>query len=117
MSRRKTRSLKIRQMPKSQRLHLREMPSDGDNNGYNGVGNELLVVRRQHGLDLDTVSRELRIQYSHLDAIETGRFEDLPGPAYAIGFLPPRPDARGGSYPQPPRSDCILARPADCCPT
>ena len=74
-------------MPKSQRLHLREMPSDGDNNGYNGVGNELLVVRRQHGLDLDTVSRELRIQYSHLDAIETGRFEDLPGPAYAIGFL------------------------------
>ena len=52
-----------------------------------GVGALLHASRLRCGEDLRDVAQILRIRYVHLEAIEAGRFEDLPGPAYAVGFV------------------------------
>lgn len=44
-------------------------------------------ARRRAGYELTDVAKALRIQLSHLQALEDGRFEDLPGETYAVGFL------------------------------
>jgi cytoskeleton protein RodZ len=51
------------------------------------VGSLLRGRREQLGLDLDTVGEALCIKPVYLDALEQGRAQDLPGPAYAIGFF------------------------------
>ncbi len=51
------------------------------------VGSLLRGRREQLGLDLDTIGEALRIKPVYLDALEQGRAQDLPGPAYAIGFF------------------------------
>ena len=66
--------------------HLREVSADGEILPGD-VAAELYVARLQRGVDLNDVSTELRIHYKHLLAIEEGRYADLPGPAYVIGFL------------------------------
>jgi cytoskeleton protein RodZ len=49
---------------------------------------ELLAALRKHaGLSLDQVAAVLRIRVVYLRAIEDGRFDDLPGPTYAVGFV------------------------------
>jgi cytoskeleton protein RodZ len=49
---------------------------------------ELLEERREDlGLDLDEVGAMLKIKPAYLAALEQGRLQDLPGPAYAIGFV------------------------------
>lgn len=52
-----------------------------------GVGALLRASRLRCGEDLRDVAHMLRIRLSHLEAIEEGRFHDLPGPTYAIGFV------------------------------
>ncbi len=52
-----------------------------------GIGTLLREARLQCGHDLYDVSQSLRIRYSYLEAIEKNRFQELPGPAYAIGFI------------------------------
>ncbi len=54
---------------------------------YQGIGDELRGARLNKGVSLDSMAETLRIKLSHLEAIEAGRFEDLPGPAYVAGFL------------------------------
>ena len=54
---------------------------------YQGIGETLRATRQRMGLDLQTVAAQLRIRYPHLQAMEVGRFEELPGRIYAIGFL------------------------------
>ena len=66
--------------------HLREVSADGETLPGD-VAAELYVARLQRGVDLNDVSTELRIHYKYLLAIEEGRYADLPGPAYVIGFL------------------------------
>ncbi|HSK40944.1 MAG TPA: RodZ domain-containing protein [Arenibaculum sp.] len=51
------------------------------------VGSLLREAREDRGLALNDVARDLRIRHSYLQAIEDGRFTDLPGVAYATGFL------------------------------
>jgi cytoskeleton protein RodZ len=52
------------------------------------VAGELLRERRhQLGLDLDAVAEILCIKPVYLAAIEQGHTEELPGPAYAVGFI------------------------------
>ena len=51
------------------------------------VGALLRTTRLRYGWDLEDVETALRIRLSLLEAIEGGRFEDLPGPAYAVGFV------------------------------
>jgi cytoskeletal protein RodZ len=52
-----------------------------------GVGALLHASRLRCGEELRDVAQVLRIRYVHLEAIEAGRFADLPGPAYAVGFV------------------------------
>ena len=51
------------------------------------VGALLRRCRLQAGLDLAEASLSLHIRRRFLEAIEVNRFEALPGPVYAIGFV------------------------------
>jgi hypothetical protein len=51
------------------------------------LGASLRAARHKRGLELDVVQRELRIRRRYLEALETERFELLPGEVYARGFL------------------------------
>jgi len=59
----------------------------GDSASDTGVGALLRASRMRIGEDLRNVAFMLRIRYPYLEAIEDGRFEDLPGQAYAVGFI------------------------------
>ena len=52
-----------------------------------GVGGLLRASRLRIGEDLRDVAAALYIRYSYLNAIEEGRYEALPGPTYAVGFV------------------------------
>lgn len=51
------------------------------------VGELLRVTRQRMGHELQEVASTLRIRLVYLKAIEDGRFDELPGSAYATGFL------------------------------
>ena len=65
---------------------VRRGPVDEDE-GYTGIGAELKRLREEGGIDLGRAAEALRIQAHYLEAIEQGRFDELPGSAYATGFL------------------------------
>ena len=52
-----------------------------------GVGPLLRASRQRVGEDLGDVAAMLRIRFPYLEAIEEGRFADLPGQTYAVGFV------------------------------
>ena len=52
-----------------------------------GLGATLRQARQGRGVELRDVAQMLRIRYVFLQAIEDGRYADLPGNAYAAGFL------------------------------
>jgi cytoskeleton protein RodZ len=52
-----------------------------------GVGALLRQRREELGQDIEAVSRQLRIRAIYIKAIEEGRLQDLPGTAYAVGFV------------------------------
>jgi cytoskeleton protein RodZ len=66
--------------------HLREVGADDLLRHSDGAA-ELYRGRVRRGVDLAAVADELRIHYEHLLALEEGRFDELPGPTYVIGFL------------------------------
>ncbi len=51
-----------------------------------GVGATLMAERERQGLSLDQMGERTKIATRHLRALEEGRFSDLPGKTYAIGF-------------------------------
>lgn len=51
-----------------------------------GVGPRLRAARERKGLTLDQVASETRISRRHLESIEAGDFDALPGRTYAVGF-------------------------------
>jgi cytoskeleton protein RodZ len=51
------------------------------------VGRLLRDQREARGLGLSEVEKSLRIRHQHLEAIEEGRFDKLPGAAYIPAFL------------------------------
>ena len=59
----------------------------GAQHAESSVAAELSRVRVEQGLDTEQVSNNLRIRREHLTALEEGRFDDLPGPTYVVGFL------------------------------
>ena len=69
--------------------YLREVaPSDAEDVGvYSGIGADIRAARVRAGLDLREVAAQLHIRQQHLEAIEDGRFDDIPGRIYVIGFL------------------------------
>ena len=52
-----------------------------------GTGEMLAIRREELGYSLAQAADALRIRYVYLQAIEDGRYHDLPGTAYAIGFV------------------------------
>jgi cytoskeleton protein RodZ len=55
--------------------------------GPRSAGDLLRQQREALGLDLDDVAAALKIKAGYLAALEAGRPDLLPGPAYAIGFV------------------------------
>ena len=51
------------------------------------AGNDLRAARERLGWPIEMVAVELRIRQPHLEALEAGRIDLLPGYAYAVGFL------------------------------
>jgi cytoskeleton protein RodZ len=68
------------------RLHLREV-SDGAEEVQGSVGDALRATRLRLGEDVRTVAAVLRIRPEHLEALEEGALDKLPGRTYALGFL------------------------------
>lgn len=63
-------------------------PRDENTSGASaGVGVALRAYRLRGGRDLTDVAETLHIRRPFLQAIEDGRYEDLPGPTYAAGFV------------------------------
>lgn len=62
--------------------HLRDMQEERCS-----VGESLRFARLRRGEDLSDAARTLRIRLEQLEALEDGRFEDLPGHTYVAGFL------------------------------
>jgi cytoskeleton protein RodZ len=55
--------------------------------GTSRLGAELQLARERLGWNLEDVAASLRIRLPYLRAIEEGRIADLPGNAYAVGFV------------------------------
>jgi cytoskeleton protein RodZ len=51
------------------------------------IGSSLRAARMRQGLELSQVEHDTRIRARYLAALEDERFDVLPGPAYAKGFL------------------------------
>jgi cytoskeleton protein RodZ len=68
------------------RIHLRDITADTPLDGEE-VGVVLRKARLKTGEDLKSVSDKLRIRRPYLEALEESRHDDLPGRAYAIGFV------------------------------
>jgi cytoskeletal protein RodZ len=51
------------------------------------VARILRQTRASYGQSLESVAESLRIRLVHLKSIEDGRYEELPGVAYAVGFV------------------------------
>jgi cytoskeleton protein RodZ len=71
------------------RMSRSPAPEPDESTAANGwhVGMELRTARERLGWDLPAVAAGLRIKHAYLAAIEEGRLADLPGNAYAVGFL------------------------------
>lgn len=72
---------------------LRVLNQDGAPNaihsveGVDHVGAFLREARENTGRTVADVAQVLRIRRVYLEAIEDGRFDELPGAAYAVGFI------------------------------
>jgi cytoskeleton protein RodZ len=82
-------------MKQDRRSELAENPSmmSAPDAGFDGpadaprVGADLRAARNRLGWELPEVAAGLRIRLPYLEALEDGRIADLPGNAYALGFL------------------------------
>ncbi|WP_439598087.1 helix-turn-helix domain-containing protein [Falsiroseomonas sp.] len=68
---------------------LKRIPRQNDTSGAEAarVGEELRDSRLSLGLSVEEMAQRLRIRRPYLEALEEGRIRDLPGPAYAVGFV------------------------------
>ncbi len=68
---------------------LKRIPRKTDTSGAEAarVGEELRDSRLALGMSVAEMATRLRIRRPYLEALEDGRIQDLPGPAYAVGFV------------------------------
>ncbi len=59
----------------------------GEQESSPGVGALLRASRIIYGKDLREMAQLLRIRSVYIEAIEDGRFQDLPGTTYTVGFI------------------------------
>lgn len=69
------------------RLHLRDITNELPTAAIETAGSDLRLARERRGEDLRTIAQSLRIRREQLEALEESRYDDLPGRAYAIGFV------------------------------
>jgi len=69
------------------RLHLRDITNELPAASIETAGSELRLARERRGEDLRAIAQLLRIRREQLEALEESRYDDLPGRAYAIGFV------------------------------
>ena len=60
---------------------------DNRTGGKDGVAKTLREAREEKGEGIPQISERLRIRAAYLLAIEEGRYRDLPGDTYAVGFV------------------------------
>lgn len=60
-------------------------PTSGE--GTSRIGGELRAARERLGWDIDAVAEALRLKPAFIRAIEQGDIRNLPGTAYAVGFV------------------------------
>jgi cytoskeleton protein RodZ len=63
------------------------IPTPASLDGPPTLGQALRSARETHGVSFEEVAAILRIKASYLAALEAGQFEQLPGTAYALGFV------------------------------
>jgi cytoskeleton protein RodZ len=68
------------------RLHLRDITNELPT-ATETVGSDLRAARERRGEDMRSIAQSLRIRREQLEALEESRYDDLPGRAYAIGFV------------------------------
>ncbi|MGG5820207.1 helix-turn-helix domain-containing protein [Falsiroseomonas sp. HW251] len=68
---------------------LKRIPRPVENAGADvaRIGDELREGRLALGLSVEDVAQQLRIRRVYIAALEEGRLRDLPGAAYAVGFV------------------------------
>ncbi len=71
----------------SERGFEQEYELSENGNTLAAMGREVRRIREERGISIAQVSEATRIRVPHIEAIEEGRFEDLPGRVYARGFL------------------------------
>lgn len=62
-------------------------PTEAAGSEAGRLGDELREARLALGYSVVELAAELRIRQAHLEALEEGRLRDLPGAAYAVGFV------------------------------
>lgn len=79
----------VRLNPRSLRVLNQDGASDMMHSveGADHVGSFLREARENAGSTVADIARNLRIRRVYLEAIEDGRFDELPGATYAIGFV------------------------------
>lgn len=68
------------------RLHLRDITNELST-AAETVGSDLRAARERRSEDMRGIAQALRIRREQLEALEESRYDDLPGRAYAIGFV------------------------------
>ena len=68
------------------RLNLRDF-SEASDLPLETVGQDLRAARLRKGDDLAAIAAVLKIRKDHLQGLEESNFDQLPGRAYAIGFV------------------------------
>ncbi len=63
-----------------------ETLQDNTNEATATAGAKLRAARERKGLTLEQVASETRISRRHLESLETGNLEDMPGRTYVVGF-------------------------------
>jgi cytoskeleton protein RodZ len=68
---------------------LKRIPRPAEATGAEAarLGDELREARLALGISVEEMAARLRIRRAHLEALEEGRLRDLPGAAYAVGFV------------------------------
>ena len=51
------------------------------------IGSVLAKARKEKGISPQEVAKSIKVHHKYITAIEEGRFIDIPGPIYRIGYL------------------------------
>jgi cytoskeleton protein RodZ len=66
---------------------MSEGGKDGEGLFSSSVGAELAATRTAQNLDIADIARQTRIPARHIEAIESGSYDDLPALTYSAGFV------------------------------